>query len=225
MIDDNTSKNESEETQKRKREICKLYPDLSYEELAEKFDVSVSTIKRDIDDLIAKGFIKRKVDIVIESRRAEVAKLYRKMNNEDIAKMLGVSLGTICGDIRFLKKQGIIEEKPSIILSLDVQNRIKERREQILRIYNQAHGKITVKEIANFLGISYTIACRDYRSLKAQGKIKDFGESKNGDNSKPKRSLEERKRINIINQKIISLFKQGKIEKAKELLRMLRRKS
>ena len=177
--------------------------------------------------MVAKGIIKREQDARIANRRTEVARLFGTMNERDIAKELNVSKGTIDADIRFLREQGIIKEKAPILLSLKKKQEMKQRREQIVTIYNENRGKITVKQIANLLGISPNIAYRDIRILRKEGKIKDFDEEDIQDEEQVqnKRSPELEKRIKIIYQKIMSLYKEGKINEAKKLLRMLRRKN
>ena len=81
--------------------------------------------------MVAKGIIKREQDARIANRRADVARLFGTMNERDMAKELKVSKGTIDADIRFLKIQGIIEEKSRVvILSKEKQKQIKERRER-----------------------------------------------------------------------------------------------
>lgn len=223
IIKKNTEKPESEEIRERKRQLSKLYGKISYEKLAEKFGVSVFTIKRDVNDLVAKGIIKRKQDVKIDNRRAKVAKFYGKMNRRDMASKLGVSIETIQADINFLKKQGIIEEKPRVIVSLARKQEIEQRRDQIATIYNENRGKITVKEIATLLGISRSMAYKDIRTLRKEGRLKNFDEEnvQEEEQAHDKRSPELEKRIKIIYQKIMSLYKEGKIDRAKELLRLL----
>ena len=93
----------------------------------------------------------------------------------------------------------------------------------MVAIYNENNGKITVKQIANLLGISPNIAYRDMRILRKEGKIKDFVEenAQEEEQAHDKRSPELEKRIKIIHQKIMTLYKEGKINEAKELLRLL----
>ena len=227
IIKENTEELDPEDIRKRRREVARLYGKVPIEQLAENFGVSESTIKRDIADLVAKGIIKRDQDGRINNRRTEVARLLGTMNERDIAKELNVSKGTIDADIRFLREQGIIKEKAPILLSLKKKQEMKQRREQIVTIYNENRGKITVKQIANLLGISPNIAYRDIRILRKEGKIKDFDEEDIQDEEQVqnKRSPELEKRIKIIYQKIMSLYKEGKINEAKKLLRMLRRKN
>ena len=173
--------------------------------------------------MVAKGIIERKQDIRIADRRAKVARLFGTMNERDIARELKVSKGTIDADIRFLREQGIIKEETPILLSLKKKHEMEQRREQIVRIYNENYGKITIKQIANLLGISPNIAYRDMRILRKEGKIKDFDEenAQEEEQAHDKRSPELEKRIKIIHQKIMTLYKEGKINKAKELLRLL----
>lgn len=174
--------------------------------------------------MVAKGIIEREQNVRIANRRAEVARLFGTMNERDIAKELNVSKGTIDADIRFLKRQGIIEkESRVIILSKEKQKQIKERRERFESIYNSSKEKLTVKQIADLLGISYTIAYRDFEILKKEGRLKNFDEEnvQEEEQAHDKRSPELEKRIKIIYQKIMSLYKEGKINEAKELLRLL----
>ena len=174
--------------------------------------------------MVAKGIIEREQNVRIANRRAEVARLFGTMNERDIAKELNVSKGTIDADIRFLKRQGIIEkESRVIILSKEKQKQIKERRERFESIYNSSKEKLTVKQVADLLGIPYTIAYRDFRILKREGRLKNFDEEnvQEEEQVQNKRSPELEKRIKIIYQKIMSLYKEGKINEAKELLRLL----
>ena len=174
--------------------------------------------------MVAKGIIEREQNVRIANRRAEVARLFGTMNERDIAKELNVSKGTIDADIRFLKRQGIIEkESRVVILSKEKQKQIKERRERFESIYNSSKEKLTVKQVADLLGIPYTIAYRDFRILKREGRLKNFDEEnvQEEEQAHDKRSPELEKRIKIIYQKIMSLYKEGKINEAKELLRLL----
>lgn len=224
IIEKIAEKEEPEDIRKRKREVARLYGKVPIEQLAENFGVSESTIKRDIADLVAKGIIKREQDARIANRRADVARLFGTMNERDMAKELKVSKGTIDADIRFLKIQGIIEEKSRVvILSKEKQKQIKERRERFESIYNSSKEKLTVKQVAHLLGIPYTVAYRDFRILKRDGRLINFDEEdiQEEKQDEDKRNPELEKRIKIIYQKIISLYKEGKIDMAKELLRLL----
>ena len=226
IIEEIAEKLEPEDIRKRKREVDKLYVEygeVSIGQLARRFGVSESTIKRDIADLVAKGIIKREQDARIANRRTEVARLFGTMNERDIAKELNVSKGTIDADIRFLKRQGTIEESRVVVLSKEKQKQIKERRERFESIYNNSKEKLTVKQVADLLGIPYTIAYRDFRILKREGRLKNFDEenAQEEEQVENKRSPKLEKRIKIIYQKIMSLYKEGKIKKSKELLRLL----
>ena len=226
IIEEIAEKLEPEDIRKRKREVAKLYVEygeVSIGQLARRFGVSESTIKRDIADLVAKGIIKREQDARIANRRTEVARLFGTMNERDIAKELNVSKGTIDADIRFLKRQGTIEESRVVVLSKEKQKQIKERRERFESIYNNSKEKLTVKQVADLLGIPYTIAYRDFRILKREGRLKNFDEenAQEEEQVENKRSPKLEKRIKIIYQKIMSLYKEGKIKKSKELLRLL----
>lgn len=190
-------------------------------ELSAKFRVSPSTIKRYISDLVANGIIQREQDVRIANRRADVLNLYETMNQGDIARKLGVSEATIDTDIRALKQQGLIKKGRSrIILPLELQERIRERRERFESIYNGSKVKPTVVQMAYSLGVSYAIAYRDFKILKKLGRLKDFDKENVKEESKPQneRSPEIGKSI----KKIIDLYKQGNISEAKELLRKLR---
>lgn len=173
--------------------------------------------------MVAKGIIKREQDARIANRRTEVARLFGTMNERDIAKELNVSKGTIDADIRFLKRQGTIEESRVVVLSKEKQKQIKERRERFESIYNNSKEKLTVKQVTDLLGIPYTIAYRDFRILKREGRLKNFDEenAQEEEQVENKRSPKLEKRIKIIYQKIMSLYKEGKIKKSKELLRLL----
>ena len=172
---------------------------------------------------MAKGIIEREQDVRITERRVEVAKRFGIMNKSDMAKDLGVSKGTIDSDIRFLREQGIIKGKSPTILPLEIQEKIRKRREYFESIYNASKEKLTVKQIADLLGISYTTAYRDFEALKKEGRLKDFDEEngKEENQDEHKRHPELEKRIKVIYQKIMSLYKEGKIDKAIELLRLL----
>lgn len=190
-------------------------------ELSAKFRVSPSTIKRYISDLVANGIIQREQDVRIANRRADVLKLYETMNQGDMARKLRVSEATIDTDIRALKQQGLIKKGRSrIILPLELQERIRERRERFESIYNGSKVKPTVVQMAYSLGVSYAIAYRDFKILKKLGRLKDFDKENVKEESKPQneRSPEIGKSI----KKIIDLYKQGNISEAKELLRKLR---
>ena len=143
------------------------------------------------------------------------------MNQGDMARKLGVSEATIDTDIRALKQQGLIKKGRSrIILPLELQERIRERRERFESIYNGSKVKPTVAQMAYSLGVSYAIAYRDFKILKKLDRLKDFDKENVKEESKPQneRSPEIEKSI----KKIIDLYKQGNISEAKELLRKLR---
>ena len=126
-------------------------------------------------------------------------------------------------DIKYLIAKGIIKGELRKISSLKRQEKMKERRKLFESIYNTSPRKLTVRQIANLLGISLTTAYKDFEALKKEGRLKDFDEE-NGKEEKQdeqKRSPELEKRIKIIYKKIMSLYKEGKIDEAKELLRLL----
>ena len=126
-------------------------------------------------------------------------------------------------DIKYLIAKGIIKGELRKIPSLKRQKKMKERRELFESIYNTSPKKLTVRQIANLLGISLTIAYKDFEALNEEGRLKDFDEEngKEENQDEHKRHPELEKRIKIIYQKIMSLYKEGKIDKAKELLRLL----
>lgn len=174
--------------------------------------------------MVAKGIIKREQNARIANRRTEVARLFGTMTERDMARKLNVSKSTINADIRFLREQGIIEEESRVVvLSREKQKQIKERRERFESIYNNSKEKLTVKQVADLLGIPYTIAYRDFRILKREGRLKNFDKenAQEEEQVENKRSPKLKKRIKIIYQKIMTLYKEGKIDKAKELLRLL----
>lgn len=219
-----TEKSDLEETKKRRREICRLYGKLTKEKIAKRLGISISTVNRDIDYLIRKGIIEENVKVSpkIEKRRQQVMKLFGKMNKNNIAKMLGVSVGTISNDIKFLREQGMIQGKTPILLSSERQESLDKRRKKVLELY----GKKSIKEIADLLGVSETLVYRDIKFLLDEGKrLKKPVEEASINSNNNKENLEEKEYIAKINRKIIDLYEKGEIEQARKLLVLLRRKN
>ena len=149
-------------------------------------------------------------------------KLFGKMNKNNIAKMLGVSVGTISNDIKFLREQGMIQGKTPILLSSERQESLDKRRKKVLELY----GKKSIKEIADLLGVSETLVYRDIKFLLDEGKrLKKPVEEASINSNNNKENLEEKEYIAKINRKIIDLYEKGEIEQARKLLVLLRRKN
>ena len=222
--------------------ILELYGTIPDEKIAEQLGVSLSTVKRQANDLIAQGFIKRKRrnknSQKIEQRRQKVAKLIGKKTRTDIADELGVSAATITEDIRWLKAQGIIEEITPVLLPSEKGETLRKRRETVAKLY----GKCSYAEIARRLGVSYSAIYNDISILKANGIIKKKrkitskgkkSDSKKGTTasqakkqkiSQKSASTEVRRNMRERINEVLKLHKAGNVEEARVLFLALRRR-
>ena len=162
----------------RRMEVAKLYGTMSYKQIAKLLGVSYGTVYNDVKYLISIGIISEegvkrrniaRKDPKKEARLEQVAELYGKMTQKEIARELGVSIGTISSDIVELKQRGKIEasSKRINVLSTTKRKAIKDRRTQIADLY----GTISTPEIAEKLGFSIPTIENDIRFLKTQGII------------------------------------------------------
>ena len=222
--------------------ILELYGTIPDEKIEEQLGVSLSTVKRQANDLIAQGFIKRKRrnknSQKIEQRRQKVAKLIGKKTRTDIADELGVSAATITEDIRWLKAQGIIKEITPVLLPSEKGETLRKRRETVAKLY----GKCSYAEIARRLGVSYSAIYNDISILKANGIIKKKrkitskgkkSDSKKGTTasqakkqkiSQKSASTEVRRNMRERINEVLKLHKAGNVEEARVLFLALRRR-
>ena len=140
-----------EQKEKRQQELKDLYGKLSIEELATRYKVAESTIRDDIKYLIEAGQIEDEASEEVERRRLAIPELRKKFYVSEIAEMFGVSTWTINNDIRWLKKEGLIDETEEI-RGRRTRKKVEEievRRKKVASWY----GKKTPEEMASLLGV------------------------------------------------------------------------
>lgn len=158
IIENKGTKQERKE--KRRKELINLYGTLSIEELAKKYGVSKSTIIDDIEYLRKTGQLEAEIPEQVKKRRQAIPELRKKFYVTEIAKMFGVSTWTINNDIRWLKKEGLIDETKEIRgrRSRKKVQSIEARRKRVASLY----GKKTTEEIASLLGIGKSTVRKGY---------------------------------------------------------------
>ena len=140
-----------EQKEKRQQELKDLYGKLSIEELATRYKVAESTIRDDIKYLIETGQIEDETLEEVKRRRLAIPELRKKFYVSEIAEMFGVSTWTINNDIRWLKKEGLIDETEEI-RGRRTRKKVEEievRRKKVASWY----GKKTPEEMASLLGV------------------------------------------------------------------------
>lgn len=136
-----------------------------------------------------RGGLSRGRKVKIEKRRQKVAELFGKKSYDEIAQIIGTSRSTVIKDVEVLRERGIIEGKPHQVITMpeELTESISQRRKQVSEYW----GKLTIKEIANELGISVGTVNNDIRYLKEHGMLrKDILNKRMGD--KKRRKQEER---------------------------------
>ena len=158
LIEDKGTKQEQKE--KRQQELKGLYGKLSIKELSARYEVAESTIKNDIKYLIETGQIEDETLEEVKRRRLAIPELRKKFYVSEIAEMFGVSTWTINNDIRWLKKEGLIDETKEIRgrRSRKKVQSIEARRKRVASLY----GKKTTEEIASLLGIGKSTVRKGY---------------------------------------------------------------
>ena len=149
IIEDNGTEHDRKE--KRRRELISLYGKLSIKQLARRFEVAEITIKGDIKYLIETGQIEDETLEEVKRRRLAIPELRKKFYVSEIAEMFGVSTWTINNDIRWLKKEGLIDETEEI-RGRRTRKKVEEievRRKKVASWY----GKKTPEEMASLLGV------------------------------------------------------------------------
>ena len=149
-----------EQKEKRRKELIDLYGKLSIKQLAINFGVSEYTIIEDIKYLEKTGELNDKIPEEVKKRRQAIPELRKKFYVTEIAKMFGVSTWTINNDIRWLKKEGLIDETKEIRgrRSRKKVQSIEARRKRVASLY----GKKTTEEIASLLGIGKSTVRKGY---------------------------------------------------------------
>ncbi len=145
----------------------------------------------------------------LDERRKQVAKYWGTMSAKKLAEKLGVSIGTINNDIRYLKAYGIIDED-----TLKERVTAKKRKKEEARLQQVAslYGKINYAEMAQKLGVSVNIILKDVETLKKRGTIESTPKRVNVMSSKNRERIEERRR------QVVSLLGKATIpEIAKQL--------
>ena len=149
-----------EQKEKRQQELIGLYGKVPIEELATKYEVAESTIRDDIKYLIETGQIEDETSEEDKRRRLAIPELRKKFYVSEIAKMFGVSTWTINNDIRWLKKEGLIDETAELRgrRSRKKVEEIEVRRKKVASLY----GKKDRKEIASILGVGESTIRKRY---------------------------------------------------------------
>ena len=187
---------ENPRIKERRKQVAKLYnKGKRTEEIAKKVQVSVSTVLSDIKQLLNDGIIEKRNRIEknprIKERRKQVARLYREgKTQKEIAEELQVSVSTVLSDIKQLLNDGIIEKRNRT----EENSRIKERRKQVARLYNEGKRK---KEIAQELQVSIDTVNVDIQELIKNGIVQEL---KKGNAKK----VEERRK------EVARLYNEGK---------------
>ena len=187
---------ENPRIRERRKQVAKLYnKGKRTEEIAKKVQVSVSTVLSDIKQLLNDGIIEKRNRIEknprIKERRKQVARLYREgKTQKEIAEELQVSVSTVLSDIKQLLNDGIIEKRNRT----EENSRIKERRKQVARLYNEGKRK---KEIAQELQVSIDTVNVDIQELIKNGIVQEL---KKGNAKK----VEERRK------EVARLYNEGK---------------
>ena len=197
-----TSRETLQQIESRRMQVAKLYGKMSQKDIAKELNVSPNTVYDDIVALREMGMIadesqqsKRIVVPSIEEvdrlheRRMEVAKLYGTMSYKQIAKLLGVSYGTVYNDVKYLISIGIISEEKIEKIRNEMENSRRRIRQQIEELY----GKMSQKEIAEELGISEHQVYYYVKELKKMGRIKKGDKRVYVSSATRKRRVEERR--------------------------------
>ena len=158
LIEDKGTKQEQKE--KRQQELKGLCGKLSIKELAIRYEVAESTIRDDIKYLIETGQIEDETSEEVKRRRLAIPELRKKFYVSEIAEMFGVSTWTINNDIRWLKKEGLIDATEEI-RGRRTRRKVEEieiRRKKVASLY----GKKDRKEIASILGVGESTIRKRY---------------------------------------------------------------
>lgn len=111
-----------QEMEERRERIIPLYDNgMSIKDIAEIEGVSMTTIAKDIKQLMKAGRVKKQGTLKenhhqeIEERRERIISLYNKgMRIKDIAEIEGVSMPTISKDIKRLVKAGKVKKRKTL---------------------------------------------------------------------------------------------------------------
>ena len=158
LIEDKGTKQEQKE--KRQQELKGLCGKLSIKELAIRYEVAESIIRDDIKYLIETGQIEDETSEEVKRRRLAIPELRKKFYVSEIAEMFGVSTWTINNDIRWLKKEGLIDTTEEI-RGRRTRRKVEEieiRRKKVASLY----GKKDRKEIASILGVGESTIRKRY---------------------------------------------------------------
>ena len=158
LIEDKGTKQEQKE--KRQQELKGLCGKLSIKELAIRYEVAESTIRDDIKYLIETGQIEDETSEEVKRRRLAIPELRKKFYVSEIAEMFGVSTWTTNNDIRWLKKEGLIDATEEI-RGRRTRRKVEEieiRRKKVASLY----GKKDRKEIASILGVGESTIRKRY---------------------------------------------------------------
>lgn len=184
----------------RRNRIAKLYKSgKTLKDIANELGVSTSTVNSDIQYLRENGIIQLRTgnkESEATERREKVAKLYNSGKTlKEIAQEVGISISTVHADVKYLRKEGIVEKRNT--LDEQIEERITERRGKVAKLYNS--GK-SLKEIANELGISTSTLHLDLQYLNTKGIIQ-------------LKSKQEGQTINKRRNQVAILYNEGKTPK------------
>ena len=164
-----------QEMEERRERIIPLYDNgMSIKDIAEIEGVSMTTIAKDIKQLMKAGRVKKQGTLKekhhqeIEERRERIISLYNKgMRLKDIAEIEGVSMPTIARDIEQLVKAGKIKKKKTF--KEKRYQEMEERRERIIPLYDNG---MSIKDIAEIEGVSKPTIANDIKQLMKAGRVK-----------------------------------------------------
>ena len=164
-----------QEMEERRERIIPLYDKgMSIKDIAEIEGVSMTTIAKDIKQLMKAGRVKKQGTLKekhhqeIEERRERIISLYNKgMSIKDIAEIEGVSMPTIARDIEQLVKAGKVKKKKTF--KEKRYQEMEERRERIIPLYDKG---MSIKDIAEIEGVSKPTIANDIKQLMKVGRVK-----------------------------------------------------
>ena len=164
-----------QEMEERRERIIPLYDNgMSIKDIAEIEGVSMTTIAKDIKQLMKAGRVKKQGTLKekhhqeIEERRERIISLYNKgMSIKDIAEIEGVSMPTIARDIEQLVKAGKVKKKKTF--KEKRYQEMEERRERIIPLYDKG---MSIKDIAEIEGVSKPTIANDIKQLMKAGRVK-----------------------------------------------------
>ena len=159
----NRRKNSKKEENREK--ILELYNlELKYGEIADRLDISVSTVNRSIKELKKGGKIQKRKNLKRQENKERTLELYNLgLQYEEITEILGVSIRTVNQYIKELKEEGRIQKRKN---PKRKNSKKEENKEKTLKLYNL---EMQGKEIAESLEISAATVSNYIKELREEG--------------------------------------------------------